>query len=69
MKKDRDMRIDTDVIIADAAFAAVFGLLGTAALGAALAGAWWHWITAAGFGLGVWVNVQEIVKLRRKRKY
>jgi hypothetical protein len=63
------MRTDTDVIIADTAFATLFGLLWIVALGAALAGAWWHWISAAGCGLAVWVNVQEIVKLRRKRKF
>jgi hypothetical protein len=67
MKADKDLRIDTDVIIADTAFATFFGLLWIAALGAALAGAWRHWASAAGCGLTVWVNVQEIVKLRRKR--
>jgi hypothetical protein len=65
----RIMRRDTDLIVFDAAFSMLFGLLGIAAPAVAvIEKSWFHVFYAGGCALMVWAQVSELVKIIRRRR-
>ncbi|MDR2626575.1 MAG: hypothetical protein LBC40_00895 [Dysgonamonadaceae bacterium] len=63
------MKTDTDLIVTDSIFATVFGLLGITAIVAAIVkGSWGHVYIAGGCALMVWVLVNELIKIIRRRR-